>query len=115
MKIPYSAAKLTTWACLLGLAVASWMPGDEMIRTGLDPQLEHMLSYAITAIAGLIAYPRKALWSIAVLLSAYAGVLELGQTLVPGRHAALEDFLFSATGAVIGVIAYAVLRRIGAD
>jgi VanZ family protein len=111
MKIPYSATRLTTWACFLGLAVASWTPGDEMIRTGLDPRLEHMLGYTITGVVGVIAYPRKALWSIAVLLSAYAGVLELGQRYIPGRHAQLLDWLASSGGVACACVTGAVFFR----
>jgi hypothetical protein len=45
MKIPYVAMGFIAWACVIGLAVASWTPGQEMVRTGFDPQLEHTTAY----------------------------------------------------------------------
>jgi hypothetical protein len=54
--------------------------------------------YLISGIAVIIAYPRRPTWSIAAILCAYAGILELGQIYVPGRHAALLDWLASSSG-----------------
>ena len=48
---------------------------------------------------------RYAAWQVAAPLAGDAGVLELGQLLVPGRHAGIDDFLFSAAGAVAGAVA----------
>jgi VanZ family protein len=76
-----------------------------MVRTGFDNRLEHMASYLIAGIAVLLAYPLKSSWSMAALLSAYAGVLELGQMYVPGRHAALLDWLASSSGVIVGMVA----------
>jgi len=63
-----------------------------------------MAAYLIAGITVLVAYPRKTLWSIAALLSAYAGVLELGQMYVPGRHAALLDWMASSSGVVCACV-----------
>ena len=104
MKIPYVAMRFIAWACVIGLAVASWTPGPDMVRTGFNTQLEHMAGYLIAAITVLVAYPRKNPWSIAGLLSAYAGVLELGQMYVPGRHAELLDGLASSGGVVCACV-----------
>ncbi len=104
MKIPYVAMRFIAWACVIGLAVASWTPGPDIVRTGFNTRLEHMAAYLIAGIAVLVAYPRKTPWSIAALLSAYAGVLELGQMYVPGRHAALLDWLASSSGVVCACV-----------
>jgi VanZ family protein len=53
---------------------------------------------------------RHAAWRVAAVVVAYAGLLELGQSFVPGRHAALEDFYFSAAGAIVGILTCAALR-----
>jgi hypothetical protein len=99
MRIP-CVAKFIAWACVVGLAVASWTPGQEMIRTGFNTRLEHVAAYLIAGISVIIAYPRRPTWSIAAILSAYAGILELGQMYIPGRHAALLDWLASSSGAL---------------
>src|SRR5262249_16924887 len=40
-----------------------------------------------------------------------AGVLEIGQLYVPGRHPVLEDFCSSAVGALVGIAIAYPLRR----
>jgi VanZ family protein len=100
MKTPYLAMRFIAWASVIGLAVASWTPGQEMVRTGFNTQLEHTTAYLMTGIAVLAAYPQKPPWLIAVLLGGYAVILELGQMYVPARHAALLDWLASATGVI---------------
>jgi VanZ family protein len=90
--------KAIAWICIIGLAVASWTPGQEMVRTGFNTRLEHTAAYLIAGIATIIAYPRKPIWSIAAILCAYAGILELGQLYIPGRHAAFLDWIASSSG-----------------
>jgi VanZ family protein len=98
MRIPSVALRFIAWALIIGLAVASWTPGQEMVRTGFNARLEHVAAYWIAGIAVIIAYPRRPAWSIAAVLCAYAGILELGQLYIPGRHAALLDWLASSSG-----------------
>lgn len=102
-------------ANMLALLIASWTPGEEMIRTGvLSGRMEHLLAYGISgAFTFAMLAERCALAWIAIALVAYAGLLEFGQAFVPGRHAKLADFLFSAIGAVLGVIAGLSLRHLG--
>jgi VanZ family protein len=100
MKIPCIAMRFVAWACCIGIAVGSWTPGLYIIRTGFDKRFEHTAAYLIAGIAVLLAYPLRSPWSMAALLSAYAGVLELGQMYVPGRHATLLDWLASSSGVV---------------
>jgi VanZ family protein len=98
MRTPSVALKVTAWLCVGALAVASWTPGQEMVRTGFNTRLEHVVAYLIAGIAVIIAYPRRPTWSIAAILCAYAGILEVGQLYIPGRHAALLDWLASSSG-----------------
>jgi VanZ family protein len=110
MKIPCVALRFIAWACVIGLAVASWTPGQEVVRTGFNTRLEHMAAYLIAGIAVIIAYPRRPTWSIAAILSAYAGILELGQIYVPGRHAALLDWLASSSGVLCACVTVFVFQ-----
>jgi len=111
MKIPYVALRFIAWACVIGLAVASWTPGQEMVRTGFNTRLEHMAAYLIAGIAVIIAYPRRPIWSIAAILCAYAGILELGQIYIPGRHAALFDWLASSSGVLCACLTVFVFQK----
>jgi VanZ family protein len=111
MKNPSIALRFIAWACVIGLAVASWTPGQEMVRTGFNTRLEHMVAYLIAGIAVIIAHPRIPTWSIAAILCAYAGILELGQIYIPGRHAALLDWLASSSGVLCACLAVFVFQR----
>ena len=111
MKNPSIALRFIAWACVVGLAVASWTPGQEMVRTGFNTRLEHMAAYLIAGIAIIVAYPRRPTWSIAAILCAYAGILELGQLYIPGRHAALLDWLASSGGVLCACLTVFVFDR----
>ena len=111
MKNPSIALRFIAWACVVGLAVASWTPGQEMVRTGFNTRLEHMAAYLIAGIAVIVAYPRRPTWSIAAILCAYAAILELGQLYIPGRHAALLDWLASSGGVLCACLTVFVFDR----
>ncbi len=95
--------KTGAWFCIVALLVASWTPGQEMVRTGFDARLEHVGAYLIATIAVSFAYPRLSLVRLAVVMITYAAILELGQLIVPGRHAAVLDWLASSSGVIIGM------------
>lgn len=107
-------ARIGAWLCVLVLAVLSWTPGDYMVRTNvLTGREEHFLAYLISG-AIIAAAPRGSTpLRTAILLWLYAGLLELGQNFVPGRHPAIEDFVASASGALVGVALTTVLRTRG--
>jgi VanZ family protein len=85
-----------------------------MVRTGAPGLIEHFAAYAGAACIGTLGYGRRVMYvQIAVLLIAYAGMLELGQLWVPGRHSALTDFGFSAIGVVAGIAIGHALHVVG--
>jgi len=107
--------RFAAWACLLLLMVLSWLPGEVMIRTGINGRIEHFIAYMGTMLVIAAAYGlRLGLFRLLAMLIAYAAVLELGQIYVPGRHSSVFDFAASASGVIAGAIAfqlaYAVLR-----
>src|SRR5262245_28523670 len=99
-------SKYSTWLCVVVLAALSWLPGDAVVRTGAPGQLEHFVAYTGTATIGAIGYGRRIGYIQVVLLFAlYAGILEVGQIWVPGRHFGLIDYLASSSGAFVGTLA----------
>jgi hypothetical protein len=81
------------------LAIASWTPGEHMIRTGVRGSFEHIAAYFISALMVVCAYPGWSPWTVGGALAVYAGILEIGQIYIPGRHSQLEDFAASCLGA----------------
>jgi VanZ family protein len=93
-----------TWISVIALAVLSWTPGSHMVRTGVGGHLEHAAAYLLASAVATIGYGRPGSYiRIGALYCAYAGLLELGQIAVPGRHAGFDDFSASAIGALLGV------------
>ena len=67
--------RFVAWFSIAVLGVASWLPAEEMIRTGADGRLEHAAAYLISGLAVFTAYPRRLKWLITILMSCYAGIL----------------------------------------
>jgi VanZ family protein len=86
-----------------------------MIRTGADGRLEHAAAYLISGLAVFTAYPRRLKWLIAILMTCYAGILELGQLFLPGRHAAILDWLASSGGVLCALLLYDTYHRVYAS
>ncbi|MBM3621133.1 MAG: VanZ family protein [Alphaproteobacteria bacterium] len=95
--------------CLLLLAVLSWLPGEDLPRSGLSGKVEHVVAYAGTMLVGGLAWPsRRHAVRLTGGLTAYAALMELGQLVAPGRHASILDFIAGA----VGVVTAALLLRL---
>jgi VanZ family protein len=103
--------KLAAWCSLAALAVASWTPSAYMVRSGYSGLLEHAAAYAITATAFAVAYRLTPRWRIALALSIYAAMLEIGQTWVPGRGPWLADWAAGSLGAGLALALWTLSRR----
>jgi VanZ family protein len=98
---------------LLAIFVLSLVPGEFRPHTMiLPPGLEHVAAYAVAAFfLALACHHRMPPMQLAVLLTAYGALLEVGQLWVPGRHGQLPDVGMDLTGASIGVtVALAAMR-----
>jgi VanZ family protein len=89
--------------CLFLLMVLSLAPADYLVRTGADSRFEHFVAYAGSTLVTVAAYrARVRPLTVALLLIAYAGLLETGQIWIPGRYASFFDWGASSTGVVFG-------------
>lgn len=94
----------------MALAVLSWLPAAQLQRTGLSANIEHLIAYAGTAFwVGFLRADRHILADLALLIG-YAALLEVGQGFSAGRTASIDDFLYSALGAIAGRLAIPGLR-----
>jgi VanZ family protein len=96
--------RVCAWFCTILLAYLSLIPGDLQVRTGTPTLLEHFAAYFGTAMFFMLGYPRKRVLITASLM-VYAGFLELGQLISPGRFASIVD----ATASISGVGAASAL------
>jgi len=106
------ACRVLTWCCVFLLAVLSLMPAQDMVRTGLPGELEHLVAYAGSAAIGMAGYgPSRGGVRVIGGFWVYAAILEYLQHFSPGRHPSLVDFAASALGALCGALAVAFLSH----
>ena len=108
------AARIAAWLAVLALAVASWTPGEDMVRTGMDGKAEHFVAYLLTGLSFALAYRNRSPLVFAVVLAFYASILEMGQWFVPGRHANILDLAAGVFGAFVASILAVAWGRRGA-
>jgi hypothetical protein len=96
---------------LLSLAALSLVPQPYRVASGVfDNHGDHALAYAVATVAIIIAAGlRDYFWSSGIGLCGVAGILELCQSLSPGRVPAFGDFLASTTGIGLGLAVAALL------
>jgi VanZ family protein len=112
MHVVQTSFRVLTWYCIILLAVLSLLPAQNMVRTGIPGQLEHLIAYAGSAGIAIAGYQRRGAVQIIGLFCIYAGILEYLQYFSPGRHSSIEDFAASALGACCGgLVAVLVARR----
>src|SRR5215208_7723446 len=88
------------WLCVALITILSLVPHDMEVRTPAPAGVEHAIANAGTAGLMVLGYPRHPVWLIAGLMAAYSGVMEVLQTLSPGRHPGLEGALWSSAVAI---------------
>lgn len=109
--------KLARWVfaiATIAIVFVSLIPAEELPSTGLWDKLEHGLAYAIVATLGALGWAgRPRAWAVlGAALVALGIVLEVLQTLVPGRTTDLGDATANLIGTLVGLGAVASLGRI---
>jgi VanZ family protein len=97
--------------CVTAIAVLSLLPKEHMVRTDLGGHIEHIIAYAVTALAVTYAYGATKAPRIVVALVTYAGSLELLQHFSPGRTPSIEDFMCSTIGVFVGIALFLIASR----
>ena len=94
--------RLVAWLLAAAVTFATLGPASERPQaSGLGHLGEHALAFVLIGTAFALAYPRHRLLAAAIS-SAMAGLLELLQLLVPGRHARWEDLAVDGLAVLAG-------------
>jgi VanZ family protein len=101
------ATRISAWFLAAAIVVFSLVPADLRPVTDVPHALEHFVIFAATGIAFGFGYGRR--YSIAIALVTFAGVIEIAQLFVSGRHARLSDFIVDAFAACIGFLASSIV------
>jgi hypothetical protein len=96
--------RLTTWIVFVAIAVMTLGPVSLRPHTLFPPDFDRFAAYAVLGVLFALSYPRRPPWLMGAFLVAAAGAFEIGQLFVPHRDAHVNDFLFKAAGALIGLI-----------
>jgi VanZ family protein len=108
--VPPRILQAVAWFCVVLIAYLSLVPEELEVRTGISGKLEHVAAYLGTSALLALSYPRKP-WLIVLGLAAYGGLLEVLQSLSPGRTPSILDASASWSGAILGVVAVGFLGR----
>jgi VanZ family protein len=108
--------QFASWSLLAAIAAMTLGPIGLRPQTHFSPDFERFAAYLALGMLFALSYPQRRLWLLGGFLVGAAAVLEIGQSLVPHRDPHLSDFLFKASGAVVGLVALrvaylTVLRR----
>jgi hypothetical protein len=105
--------KLAAWLLLIAVVAITLVPAEFRPTTPLPLKAERAFGFATLTFVFTLAYPRR--WLL-ILLGTGAGAvgLELLQFAVPSRDPSPIDAAVKVIGAVLGVIAATIARRIGA-
>lgn len=97
-------ARVVFVASLSFVAVVTLSPIEFRPETGFSPNRERFAAFLWLGALLALGFPRSRLRALLVLVGV-AGVLELCQNLVPGRHGRWLDFDVKAAGALVGAAA----------
>jgi VanZ family protein len=101
--------RIGAWLSVLFIVVLSLVPPNYRVTTDSPRPLEHFSIVLITGLAFGFGYPCRFVVKIAYLVL-FAGIVELTQSEVPGRHARLSDFVASALGVGVAYLLLTLVR-----
>jgi hypothetical protein len=96
--------RVSAWFCLAVIALITLGPIGLRPETGLSPQIERFVAFAVVGTLFAAAYPRYVLFAAVIVLGA-AVMLELLQLLAPSRHGRLFDAGVKVAGGLVGLCA----------
>lgn len=96
------------------IALLSLVPGGLRPHSGAPKQIEHFIAYILAAAILTFGFSKsRNPMIIGAALCLYAAVLEIAQTVIPGRDGNVMDFLISSSGALLGCLfAWIVIRAL---
>jgi VanZ family protein len=102
-KMAVKIARIAAWIFAFAIVVLSIVPPGLRPQTNMPSHLEHFAIFFATGVAFLCGYGQRTL-EVAIALVAFAGLIEIAQIYVPGRHARLSDFLVDSAALCVGIV-----------
>jgi VanZ family protein len=98
------------WIIVAAIILLSVVPPSLRPTTPIPHKLEHLVIFAIAGLAFGLGYRLGALYQIVGMIF-FAGVIEIAQLAISGRHARMSDFVMHAIGACVGVVVGALIFK----
>jgi VanZ family protein len=109
MRLFLKSLQPAAWLLLLAIVVLSVCPPQMRPQTAVPHDTEHFAVFAACGFCFGAAYRHK-LFSVLWVLVFFSAGIELLQTVIPGRHARLTDFIVDLLSICVGTAIGAVLR-----
>lgn len=107
---PSRLPRIAGYLGVIAILVLSLVPGALRPSIGLAKAVEHLMAYFV--VAAVLTTGCRAGWRAIAGLAVLAGLLEIGQSWVPGRDPNPADFLGSSAGALLGYGFSSLTRRV---
>jgi hypothetical protein len=102
--------RYTAWLLVAAVAVFTLAPIEFRPATTAPADLERFAAFAVIGGAFCLGYPTHRV-GIILLVIGIAGLLELAQNIVPGRHGHPQDGIVKVSGALLGAAVAVFLER----
>lgn len=113
-----SLVRLACVLALLGVVVLSLTPVEHLPPQVFDlwDKAQHAFGFAVLAVLGVLAYPRRPVGWVLGLLALGAGI-EVAQSLTGWRYGDMADWVADAAGVVVGLplgwALHSAMQRLG--
>ncbi len=98
-------ARYLGWAAISAAVVVSLVPAGVRPHSGFRSELEHFAAYVCVSALLAFGYHRRVSPSVVTVLLGFAAIgLEIAQSVIPNRHAGVEDALAGIGGAAAGAL-----------
>lgn len=101
---------VVAWSALVCIALLTLLPIGMRPIVTRDPSYERFLAYALLGIMFSVAYPRRLLTVLTIVIGA-ALTFEALQHLTASRHGEWPDLIEKASGGLFGIAISAVALR----
>ena len=105
------AARLVAWLLMSSIVILSVVPPGLRPETALPHSAEHFGIFFATGAAFMFGYNRYK-FQLVIGLIGFAGLVEIVQIFIPGRHARLSDFIVDAAALPLGMAIASLVRGI---
>lgn len=102
------------WVLVLGVGWLAFDPKPPSVADTGHDKTQHLAAFLVLAVCAARAYPAQPPQRVFVALLGFGALIELVQTLVPGRSAEWGDLLADAAGAALALLLLHAWRRLHA-